>query len=72
MAACEETLMVRVHREFLEKQRLPPALVTKNIWKERFHHPVVRADRLRDDFIFASADNVPDISAVSKPLPHFR
>lgn len=32
----EETLVVRVHRELLEKQRLPPALVTKNIWKERF------------------------------------
>src|SRR6267154_1584039 len=32
----EETLVVRVHREFLEKQKLPPELVTKNIWKERF------------------------------------
>jgi polyphosphate kinase 2 (PPK2 family) len=28
--------VVRVHREFLEKQTLPPELVTKNIWKERF------------------------------------
>ena len=32
----EETLVVRVHRDFLEKQRLPPELVTKDIWKERF------------------------------------
>jgi len=32
----EETLVVRVHREFLEKQILRPELVTKNIWKERF------------------------------------
>jgi PPK2 family polyphosphate:nucleotide phosphotransferase len=32
----EETLVVRVHREFLERQKLPGALVTKNIWKERF------------------------------------
>jgi PPK2 family polyphosphate:nucleotide phosphotransferase len=32
----EETLVVRVHREFLEKQRLPPELVTKDIWQERF------------------------------------
>src|SRR5882762_2167989 len=32
----EETLVVRVHRELLEKQTLPPKLVTKNIWKERF------------------------------------
>ena len=32
----EETLVVRVHREFLEKQKLPPDLVTKDIWEERF------------------------------------
>jgi PPK2 family polyphosphate:nucleotide phosphotransferase len=32
----EETLVVRVHREFLEKQKLPPELVTKDIWNERF------------------------------------
>jgi PPK2 family polyphosphate:nucleotide phosphotransferase len=32
----EETLVVRVHPEFLEGQRLPPALVTRRIWDERF------------------------------------
>jgi PPK2 family polyphosphate:nucleotide phosphotransferase len=32
----EETLVVRVHKEFLAKQKLPAKLVTKNIWKERF------------------------------------
>jgi PPK2 family polyphosphate:nucleotide phosphotransferase len=32
----EETLVVRVHPEFLEKQRLPFDLVTKGIWNERF------------------------------------
>ena len=32
----EETLVVRVHPEFLEKQKLPPELVTKDIWEERF------------------------------------
>jgi len=32
----EEVLAVRVHPEFLMKQKLPPRLVTKNIWKERF------------------------------------
>ena len=32
----EETLVVRVHREFLEKQKIPPDLVTKDIWDERF------------------------------------
>src|SRR5277367_807107 len=32
----EETLVVRVHPEFLAKQKIPAALVTKRIWKERF------------------------------------
>ncbi len=32
----EETLVVRVHPEFLAKQKLPSELVTKKIWKERF------------------------------------
>jgi PPK2 family polyphosphate:nucleotide phosphotransferase len=32
----EECLVTRVHPEFLAKQNLPPALVTKNIWRERF------------------------------------
>jgi PPK2 family polyphosphate:nucleotide phosphotransferase len=32
----EEVLVVRVHKEFLAKQHLPPKLITKDIWKERF------------------------------------
>ncbi len=32
----EETLVVRVHAEFLAGQKLPPELVTKDIWDERF------------------------------------
>ena len=32
----EETLVVRVHPEFLAGQKLPPGLVGKHIWKERF------------------------------------
>jgi PPK2 family polyphosphate:nucleotide phosphotransferase len=32
----EEVLVVRVHQEILEKQKLPPSLVTKKIWDERF------------------------------------
>ncbi|MCX6552747.1 MAG: polyphosphate kinase 2 family protein [Acidobacteria bacterium] len=32
----EETLVVRVHPEFLQKQKLPPSLVKKRIWKQRF------------------------------------
>ena len=32
----EEVLTVRVHREFLERQRLPKRLVGKDIWQQRF------------------------------------
>jgi PPK2 family polyphosphate:nucleotide phosphotransferase len=32
----EECLVVRVHPEILAKQKIPQALVTKDIWKERF------------------------------------
>src|SRR5574341_1089170 len=32
----EETLVVRVHREFLEKQKLPLDLITKDLWEERY------------------------------------
>ena len=31
----EEVLVVRVHPELLGRERMPPALVTKGIWKER-------------------------------------
>jgi polyphosphate kinase 2 (PPK2 family) len=29
-------LVVRVHEDLLQKQKLPPALVTKQIWQERY------------------------------------
>ena len=32
----EECLIVRVHPQVLAKQQLPPQLVTRNIWRERF------------------------------------
>ncbi len=32
----EECLVVRVHPEILGKQKMPPQLVTRNIWRERF------------------------------------
>jgi PPK2 family polyphosphate:nucleotide phosphotransferase len=32
----EEVLVVRVHPNLLESQSLPPSLVTKNIWQERY------------------------------------
>ena len=32
----EETLVVRVHPEYLAEQKLPKKLITKDIWKERF------------------------------------
>jgi len=32
----EEVLIVRVHSEILQQEKLPPSLVTKKIWEERF------------------------------------
>ena len=32
----EETLVVRVHQDFLGAQHLPPAVVTPKIWKQRY------------------------------------
>jgi PPK2 family polyphosphate:nucleotide phosphotransferase len=32
----EEVLVARVHREILQNQKIPPALVTKRIWDDRF------------------------------------
>jgi PPK2 family polyphosphate:nucleotide phosphotransferase len=32
----EEVLVVRVHPEFLQGQKVPPELVSKKIWQERF------------------------------------
>jgi PPK2 family polyphosphate:nucleotide phosphotransferase len=32
----EEVLVVRVHPEILDKQHLPPELVTRRVWQERF------------------------------------
>jgi PPK2 family polyphosphate:nucleotide phosphotransferase len=32
----EETLVVRVHKEILNKQKLPEKLISKHIWDERF------------------------------------
>ena len=32
----EDVLVVRVHQELLAKQKLPPELITKDIWEERY------------------------------------
>jgi len=32
----EETLVVRLHPELLAKQKIPPQLITKTIWEERY------------------------------------
>ena len=32
----EEVLVVRVHPDFLERQKMPPSLVTRRVWDERF------------------------------------
>jgi PPK2 family polyphosphate:nucleotide phosphotransferase len=42
----EETLVVRVHPELLERQKLPPELVGEGLWKRRF-----RAIRHFEDYL---------------------
>jgi PPK2 family polyphosphate:nucleotide phosphotransferase len=32
----EEVLVVRVHEDFLQKQKLPPEVITKDIWDDRY------------------------------------
>jgi PPK2 family polyphosphate:nucleotide phosphotransferase len=32
----EETLVVRVHPEFMAKQKIPKHLITKNVWEDRY------------------------------------
>ena len=32
----EEVLVVRVHPELLKAQRIPPSLITKDVWKQRY------------------------------------
>ena len=32
----EEVLVVRVHPELLKAEKIPPSLITKDVWKERF------------------------------------
>jgi len=32
----EECLVTRVHPEYLKQEKIPPRLITKNIWRERF------------------------------------
>src|SRR5246500_2259213 len=32
----EEVLVVRVHPELLKAEKIPPTLITKDLWKERF------------------------------------
>ena len=40
----EEVLVVRVHKEFLAKQKLPPRLLAKGVWKER-HEDIASFER---------------------------
>ena len=57
----EEVLVVKVHEEILNAQKLPPPLITKDVWRERYediaqvralshaqrrHHPQVLSPRL--------------------------
>src|SRR6195256_6399454 len=57
----EEVLVVRVHPKVLEAEKLPPSLLTKNIWEERFediccfeHHVARNGTVIRKFFLHLS------------------
>jgi PPK2 family polyphosphate:nucleotide phosphotransferase len=57
----EEVLVVRVHPEYLDAQHLPPKLVKKDIWKNRFrdirnweHHLSLNGVVIRKFFLYVS------------------
>ena len=59
----EETLVVRVHPEFLAKQKIPQKLMTKNIWEDRYedirnteHYLTRNGVVIRKFFLHVSAD----------------
>jgi len=59
----EEVLVVRVHPEILEGQHLPPGLVGKDVWKQRFqsineweHHLARNGTRVLKFFLHVSKD----------------
>jgi PPK2 family polyphosphate:nucleotide phosphotransferase len=43
----EEVLVVKVHREILERQKLPPERLSKDIWRERYED-IARFERYLD------------------------
>jgi PPK2 family polyphosphate:nucleotide phosphotransferase len=47
----EEVLIVRVHHEVLQQQSLPPALVSRHTWRDRFRHIRNYEDYLVDNGI---------------------
>jgi len=59
----EETLVVRVHPEFLAKQKIPQKLMTKDIWEDRYedirhieHYLTCNGVVIRKFFLHVSAD----------------
>lgn len=45
----EEVLIVRVHPEILQAQHLPPEVLTKDIWRERYHSIVGLENHLKQN-----------------------
>jgi PPK2 family polyphosphate:nucleotide phosphotransferase len=77
----EETLVVRVHRELLAGQKLPPKLITKRIWQERFEdinaferHLARNGTIIRKFFLHASKDEQLRrfLSRLEDPAKHWK
>jgi PPK2 family polyphosphate:nucleotide phosphotransferase len=77
----EETLVVRVHQEYLKAQHLPPSLVTPGIWKERFddinaHEQYLARNGvlIRKFFLYVSKDEQRRrfLSRLDEPKKHWK
>ncbi len=77
----EEVLVVRVHPELLEGEKLPPALISDDIWKERFED-IRNIERylarngiaIRKFFLHASKDEQRQrfLSRLAEPEKHWK
>ena len=77
----EEVLVVRVHRELLERQRIPPSLVGRRVWKERYEsirdferHLTRNGTVIRKFFLHVSRDEQKQrfLDRLDRPEKHWK
>ena len=53
----EETLVVRIHSEFMAKQKIPKQLITKNVWEDRYEDMICNTATDEAPWFVVPADN---------------